>query len=71
MWNNQLETAQESKIALKTRFDHWEKVKKVILDNHSYDIPEITYEKIDGGNLPYMDWLVESTSEMSQSKVED
>ena len=31
MWNNQLETAQESKIVLKTRQDKYDSIKEVIL----------------------------------------
>lgn len=60
MWNNQLETAQESKIVLKTHFSMYEEVKKIILDNCKYEIPEITYQKMDGGNAEYIQWLQES-----------
>jgi len=62
MWNNQLETTQESKIILKTRLDLYEQVKEVIEKNCSYEVPEITYTQIDGGNKCYLDWLEESTS---------
>lgn len=66
MWNNQLDTSQESKIVLKTRFALWEKVKKVILENHSYQLPEITYTHIDGGHKEYLDWIAENTPEPSK-----
>ena len=62
MWNNQLETTQESKIFLKTRFEKFDQVKEVILQNCSYEVPEITYSKIDGGNEEYLSWLEESTA---------
>lgn len=62
MWNNQLETAQESKVCLKTRMDLYDRVKEVIEKNSSYEIPEITFTKLDGGNSSYMDWLEKSTS---------
>lgn len=61
MWNNQLETSQESKIVLKTRLEHFETVKQVILDNCKYEVPEITYHSIEGGNQEYLDWLLAST----------
>lgn len=61
MWNNQLDTAQESKVCLKTHLDHYEKIKDFIKQNCSYEIPEITYTLIDGGNKEYMTWLQEST----------
>lgn len=60
MWNNQLETAQESKIVLKTVKEKYDTIKQVILDNCTYEVPEITYVEIDGGNKEYMDWMVET-----------
>ncbi len=61
MWDNKLETAQESKIILKTRIENYEKIKIVIEQNCKYEVPEITWVKIDGGNKDYMDWLQAST----------
>lgn len=65
MWNNQLETTQESKIILKTRLDLYEKIKEVIQQNCSYELPEITYVNIDGGNKEYLDWVAESTPDLT------
>ena len=62
MWNNQLETTQESKILFKARLDQFEEIKNVIVQNCTYEVPEITYSLIDGGNQEYLDWLEESTS---------
>jgi periplasmic divalent cation tolerance protein len=62
MWNNQLETSQESKILLKTRHDLYEKIREIIETNSSYEVPEITFTKIDGGNEDYLAWMNESTS---------
>jgi periplasmic divalent cation tolerance protein len=62
MWNNQLETAQESKIVMKTLAEHYETVKTVIMENCKYQVPEITFQRIDGGNQEYMDWLQESAT---------
>lgn len=60
MWNNQLETTQESKIVMKTRFANYEKIKEIIKKNCKYEVPEITYHFIDGGNEEYLNWLEES-----------
>lgn len=57
MWNNRLETAQESKIVMKTRREHYEKIKEIILQNCQYEVPEITYTHIDGINEQYQEWL--------------
>ena len=60
LWNNQLETSQETKIVLKTLLDNYEKVKEVILENTQYEVPEITYTNIEGGNADYLKWIEES-----------
>jgi periplasmic divalent cation tolerance protein len=60
MWNNQEDTAQESKIVFKTRLEMYDKVREVIEQNTTYEVPEITYTHIDGGNELYMKWLEES-----------
>lgn len=61
MWNNQIETGQESKITLKTQLQHFDTVKKIILENCKYELPEVTYQTIAGGHQEYLDWVVEST----------
>lgn len=71
MWNNQLETTQESKIFLKSHLDKFEKIKEVIIQNCTYDIPEIVYSIIDGGSEEYLRWVSESTPEFSTSDVVD
>ena len=68
MWNNQLETTQESKIILKARKEHYEKIKEIILQNCSYEVPEITFFTISGGNREYMEWLKETTIVNSEKK---
>ncbi len=65
MWDNQLETSQESKIIFKTRYEKYEEVKKIILDNCTYEVPEITYVTIDGGNEEYLNWITDSTPDFS------
>ena len=61
MWNNQLETAQESKIVFKTRLDLYDAIRDIIKKNTSYQVPEITWVSIDGGNEEYLNWIREST----------
>lgn len=62
MWNNQLETAQESKVNLKTLRGHYSKIKEVIQKNCTYEVPEITFTTIEGGNEEYLVWLKENTA---------
>lgn len=68
MWNNQLETTQESKVVLKTLKDNFDTIKKIILENCKYQIPEIIYHFIDGGNEEYMLWLQESSLETDKER---
>lgn len=57
MWNNQLETTQESKVVMKALADNYEDIKKIIQENCNYQVPEITFQSIDGGNEEYLSWL--------------
>ncbi len=60
IWNDQLETSQESKVVLKTTLDQYELVSKTIREHCSYEVPEILYHVIDGGNAAYLDWVLAS-----------
>jgi periplasmic divalent cation tolerance protein len=68
MLNNQLETAQESKIVLITRLEHFEKIKEVIQQNTSYEVPQITFVLLDGGNKAFLEWVQQSTPDFSRVK---
>jgi periplasmic divalent cation tolerance protein len=61
MLNNQLETAQESKVIFKAIKNNFGKIEEVILANCNYEVPEILCINIEGGNLNYMKWLQESS----------
>jgi periplasmic divalent cation tolerance protein len=63
MWNNKLETQQESKVVLKTQRKKFEEVKKAILENCSYEVPEITMFSIENANIEYLNWMKESTQD--------
>ena len=60
MWDNQVQSEQETKVRLKTRRDHFDLVREIIESNTKYEVPEVTFTVIDGGNAPYMEWLEES-----------
>lgn len=66
MWNAQLETTQESKIALKAPLQNYQKIKDYIQKTCSYEIPEITYKSIEGGNQEYLDWLDAMTGSLAE-----
>lgn len=60
MWDNQLETTQESLVVLKTVEERFGEIKELIEKNCTYEVPEILYRLIDGGNQNYLDWLDET-----------
>ena len=70
LWNGQLETTQESKIIFKTRKDLYEQIKKTIEENCTYQVPEITFQFIDGGNESYLDWLDTTTKKEKIAKLD-
>lgn len=67
-WNNQLETAQEVKINLKTKKEFFEIVKDIIEKNCSYEVPEISMIEIPVVNREYLEWLEESTKPLQFHK---
>lgn len=60
MWDNKLDTSQESKIVLKALFENFDKIRDYIEQNSKYDIPEIIWFNIEGGNMAYLDWIKET-----------
>lgn len=60
MWNNQLETTQESKIVLKARKENFAKIEDIIKTNSSYEVPEIICIDIDAGSQEYLAWVAET-----------
>jgi len=57
MWNNQLETKQESRVVLHTERSNFERIQEVILKNSSYAIPEIISMPIERINPSYSEWM--------------
>lgn len=66
MLNNQLETTQESKVVFKTRKEKFDRIKELIIKNSNYEIPEITFFEISGGDQEFIDWLEKSTPQTAE-----
>lgn len=56
-WNGVLTEDTEVKVLLKTTQDKFELVRDTILEQCSYELPEVTYTEIDGGNKEYLAWV--------------
>lgn len=61
LWDGKMETEQETKVVIKSRLLHFEAIKRAILENCKYELPEILLVPIQGGHEPYLDWIEETT----------
>ena len=60
MWKNKVCTDDECLMIIKSREDMFEKVQKIILTLHKYDLPELIEIPITNGFEDYLGWIDES-----------
>lgn len=56
-WRGKKETAREVLLLIKTTASCYKKMKKALLENHPYKVPEIICLPIAKGHPPYLDWI--------------
>lgn len=56
-WKDKIDRAQESKVFFKSDARHFSAVKEIILQEASYEVPEILQFEISKGNPAYLAWL--------------
>lgn len=56
-WKNKVETSREWLCLIKSREDCYEKIERIIRENHSYEIPDIIAFPIISGSREYLAWL--------------
>jgi periplasmic divalent cation tolerance protein len=56
-WKGKLERASEYLLLIKTKASLFNKVEKVIKENHSYSVPEVISIEIKKGSKEYLKWL--------------
>ena len=61
-WEGKIEEGKEVKVILKTQSKHFDPICKYILENGSYEVPEILQVDIPKGNPRYFAWVKEETS---------
>jgi periplasmic divalent cation tolerance protein len=54
-WNDKIIDEKEILLCVKTKTDFYERVEEVIVQNHSYDLPQITAVPILNGSKLYFD----------------
>jgi len=56
-WKGKIEASEEYLMVIKTHMSYFEKIKEVILRNHSYKEPELIEVGITNGTKGYLNWL--------------
>ncbi|MEY3747457.1 MAG: hypothetical protein RL194_916 [Pseudomonadota bacterium] len=56
-WQGKVESASEFPLQIKTTLDRYEAVESAIQELHPYELPEITYVHIDGGEAAFIQWI--------------
>ena len=60
-WKDEIESAQEWLLLIKTRADKFPAVRDAIGELHSYEVPECIVVEIEDGSLSYLQWLEKAT----------
>jgi len=61
LWNEVIDTQQETKVVFKTTKKLFTAVKEMIISHSKYEVPEVLMVPILEGNQEYLDWVKEST----------
>lgn len=62
-WNEKLVTADEYLLRMKTKKELYSDVEKIILANHSYEVPQIVAYDISMGYTEYLKWIDKETKQ--------
>ena len=60
LWEGEMQEAKEVKVFFKTKESFFAKIAAFIIENASYEIPEIAQIPIGSANQEYIDWLEET-----------
>lgn len=60
-WQGKVQDENEVLVLLKTRQQHYERLKARILDLHPYDVPEVIALPVEQGHQAYLDWIARET----------
>lgn len=62
-WNEKLVTSDEYLLRMKTKKELYSDVEKIILANHSYEVPQIVAYDISMGYTEYLKWIDKETKQ--------
>ena len=57
IWNGELCSDKEILLLIKCRRDKYAEIEQTILENHSYELPEILLTPVEGGYAKYLEWI--------------
>ena len=60
-WKGKIEHTEELLLQMKSKKELFKEIEKVILDNHSYETPQLIAYDIVDGYKGYLDWIGEET----------
>jgi periplasmic divalent cation tolerance protein len=60
-WKGKIEHTEEYLLQMKSKKELYKEIEKVILDNHSYETPQLIAYDIAYGYQGYLDWIEEET----------
>ncbi len=61
-WKDEICEDAECLMIIKSRKELFDDIKKKIVDNHPYELPEIVSAPIEAGLEPYLNWIKENTT---------
>ena len=61
-WEGKVQRDEERLLVIKTRADRFEDLRRVLVDLHPYEVPELIALPVATGHAPYLAWLDESLS---------
>ena len=60
-WKGKVENEHELQLTIKTTVDLYDAVEKFIIQNHSYETPQIICLPIINGSKDYLEWIKQET----------
>ena len=60
-WQDKINDDNEVLLLIKTRSEHFERLKSRILELHPYEVPEVLALPVEAGYAAYLEWLTRET----------
>ena len=61
-WDGKVVKDNELLVLMKTKKSLYKQIEKLILEHHSYEVPEIVYYEIKNGYKDYLNWIGDEVS---------